>query len=224
MATRLSIICGLAAALFLGTAAHSKADSPNGWAVVGPEHRFDKNTNDGRTFTFGFADVRHQGGAAGVLMSVYRPARPPVRMVVPADRLGEFTKPMAVRGYGKSLFGDLGDALGDLWGSASRVWRLGEDFIRGVQDDPKNVRREFKELVAAVMRVFDRFSGLFAGELDETSGGEAAAKYAVAVRDVNALTNQPLAWRVQEALRRTLAQDNSGGRWTIDLAQVIIDY
>ena len=224
MATRLSIICGLAAALFLGTAAPSKADSPSGWTVIGPEHHFDKNTNDGRTFTFGFADVRHQSGASGVLMSVYRPARPPVRMVVPADRLGEFTKPLAVRAYGKSWLGDQLGAVSDLGGVFSHLWHVGENFIRGVQNDLKNVQKEFKELVAAIMRVFDRFSGLFAGELNDTSGGEAVAKYAVAVRDVNAFTNQPLAWRVQEAMRRTLAQDNSGGRWTIDLAQVIIDY
>lgn len=219
-AVRMGLVAGGVVAL---STAAARADSPNGWTVRGPVHRFNKNTNDGRNFLFEFADVQHQNGAWGVLLRVTRPNRPPAGVVVPAARLPEFSSALTMRGYQKSFVGDVFGGIKDILDEAGNLIKLGEGFIKGVVDDLQGVQEAFKQLVRAILKVFDRFSSLFATFLDDTSGGDAVAKYAVAVRDVARL-EQPLAWKCMEAVRRTLSQDYTGGAWTIDAAQAILSY
>lgn len=69
-AKRLTPLALVLALLFMPISA--RAESPNGWKVVSPEIQYAAKVPDGRTFTYGYANIVHVNGRQGVLFSAYK--------------------------------------------------------------------------------------------------------------------------------------------------------
>jgi hypothetical protein len=190
-----------------------RAEEPNAnWKVTGKEVTFQAKTTDGRTFTFGFADAKCRDGRTGVVASVYRPNRAVERTIIPAGEMTEFQ--VGNRAFNKSWLGSILDGIID-------VLELGEKFIKETIKDLKDVAQSVKQIIEAMLRIFDRFSSLFSEGAKKAGGSKAVARYALAVQAANAVPGSTLADRMRAAFAETLAGDN---RLTVELALTILNY
>lgn len=157
-------LLGLAALIVNGAVPMTaKAESPANWRVVSGEIRNSLRVPDGRTFTYGYADIVNvRDGRPGVLFSLYKPGVPVTRFAIPADRLSELN-PIRTKGWF-----DLPGWLKDLIDRARRV----VDSIQGMV-------QALKDFYKAVLELFDALGLDTANRIVSSLGGNNAAKTAM---------------------------------------------
>ncbi|MDP1562142.1 MAG: hypothetical protein Q8M16_12245 [Pirellulaceae bacterium] len=183
-------------------------DPTDGWRAVGPaEKRFGRHVPDGRYFEVGTrAAERISDGAKGVIISVYRPNRPPHRVIVAEADAPEFSQPAVQlhRGFfHRGWWSDLTD-----WIKEAAAWaKRSGGYIRRITDELKNVWDSAKEIVASVkiiLETFDEASGAIAEALDAETDARSVQRYAEAIHIENSTNGDArVADRMLNAFRRT---------------------
>lgn len=184
------------------------AEPTNGWRAVGPpERRFGKHVPDGRYFEIGVRGCeRISDRARGVILSVYRPNRPPHRVVVAESDLPEFSADAITLNrsfYLRGWWSDLTDWIKDAAGWAKDA----AGFIKDIAKELKDVWDAAAEIIASVkmiLEMFDDASGKIAENLQADTDARSVHRYAESIHIENVSNgNATVPDRIFNALRRT---------------------
>lgn len=185
--------------------ASAKADSPNGWVVTSQEHQLAHQVPDGRIFVRGYANaINPRTGESGILLSEYRPGRPPERVAIPAAKLREYNPAV----YTQKAW----------WNPLDWVAKAGKIFKSAI--DKLHLDEVVKLVLEHTIDLLDEYGmGVVQDTADQNGGGDAGAQVvALHLSNVHAaaFTNATLAEKVAASHWATvsaLPSRNASATW-----------
>lgn len=210
------VLLALAATTFLP--GEVLAESPVGWSNSHPAYQFSYINPAGNRILFSFHDAWHPAtGRSGIVVTTHRIRDDGFHVgidikAIPAAELKEFWsqanlvyRKLEIRGFWDEIEEFADNVLDGISDGAEWVTDRAERVVAVVLA-MKNVARELKELVEAILDVGDKFTAIFTSKAVDEGNKEAVVRYAVNVKDAGIL-NASLAFKAGWTMDRTLEQE-----------------